>query len=195
MISLSSPVETRAHGWPAAAKLLALCAATLVLFRLEEVATLAACLVLLLLLYALPGKVFFKTGLGRLRMLWPFVTLLVIWHIITADAALGVALALRMIVAVGLANLVTMTTRLSDMMAVIVRLFAPFGRYSRVIGLAMALVIRFTPVLVQKGQGLSSAWRARSPRRPGWRVIVPFLALALDDADHVAEALRARGGL
>ena len=32
MISLTSPVETRAHGWPAGAKLGALCLATLLLF-------------------------------------------------------------------------------------------------------------------------------------------------------------------
>ena len=45
------------------------------------------------------------------------------------------------------------------------------------------------------GTALSLAWRARSRRRAGWRVIVPFMVLALDDADHVAEALRARGGI
>ena len=56
------------------------------------------------------------------------------------------------------------------------------------------MVIRFTPVLAQKGAALAMAWRARSRKRAGWRVIMPFMVLALDDADHVAEALRARGG-
>ena len=44
--------------------------------------------------------------------------------------------------------------------------------------------------LAQIGQ----SWRARSTRRPRWRVLVPATLAALDDADHVAEALRARGG-
>ncbi|PJE28084.1 ABC transporter permease, partial [Pseudooceanicola lipolyticus] len=42
---------------------------------------------------------------------------------------------------------------------------------------------------------LAESWRARSPRRPGLRTILPLAALAIDDAEHVAEALRARGGL
>ena len=41
---------------------------------------------------------------------------------------------------------------------------------------------------------LRESWRARSPRRPGWRILLPATLAALDDADHVAEALRARGG-
>ena len=61
--------------------------------------------------------------------------------------------------------------------------------------LAMALVVRFVPVLAAKGQALAMAWRARSQRPPGWRIIVPFAVTAIDDAEHVAEALRARGGM
>ena len=56
-------------------------------------------------------------------------------------------------------------------------------------------MIRFTPVLAQKGQLLAQSWRARSTKRVGWRMIIPFAVLAIDDAEHVAEALRARGGL
>jgi len=37
-------------------------------------------------------------------------------------------------------------------------------------------------------------WKARSRRGRNWRIILPFAKLALDDADHIAEALRARGG-
>ena len=36
MISLTSPVRTRAHDWPAGAKLAALCGATLGLFFIEN---------------------------------------------------------------------------------------------------------------------------------------------------------------
>ena len=174
MISLTSPVETRAHGWPAGAKLGALCAATLLLFGVEDLVWQIAFCAGMLLLYALPGRAFLKGGLGRLRMLWPFVALILLWHVLTSDAEAGLVIVLRMVTAVGLANLVTMTTKLSDMMAV---------------------VVRFTPVLAAKGQMLSLAWRARSRRRAGWRIVMPFTVLAIDDAEHVAEALRARGGL
>jgi biotin transport system permease protein len=131
-------------------------------------------------------------------MLWPFVALILLWHVLISDAEAGLVIVLRMVTAVGLANLVTMTTKLSDMMALVRWLAAPlrrFGVRTRSLELAVALVVRFTPVLAAKGQMLSLAWRARSRKRPGWRIVMPFTVLAIDDAEHVAEALRARGGL
>ena len=150
------------------------------------------------MLYALPGRRFWVSGLRRLMVLWPFVVLIVMWHFITADLGAGVVIVLRMVTAVALANLVTMTTRLSDMMGVVRWLTAPlrvFGVRTERIELAIALVVRFTPVLAAKGQLLAMAWRARAVRRVGWRIITPFAVLAIDDAEHVAEALRARGGV
>ena len=46
-----------------------------------------------------------------------------------------------------------------------------------------------------RSKSAASTWRARSPRRPGWQILMPVTLLAIDDAEHVAEALRARGGL
>lgn len=197
MISLTSPVKTRAHGWPAAAKLAALCLASVVLFAAPYLwfQLLAASCVLML--YALPGLVFLRHGLRRLWPLWPFAVLVLAWHLLTGAGYDGAVIVLRMITAVALANLVTMTTSLEAMMGVVQRLLHPLAKTGlnlRAIELAAAMVIRFTPVLTQKGAALASAWRARSRRRAGWRVVVPLMVLALDDADHVAEALRARGG-
>lgn len=197
MISLTSPVETRAHHWPAGLKLGLLCLATVVLFWIQNPLVLACCLALTLVAYALPGMLFLRAGLLRLRALWPFVALILLWHVVTEKPALGAALALRLVTAVGLANLVTMTTRLSDMMALIERLATPLARFGLPparLALAMALVVRFVPVLVQKGELLRLSWRARSRRRAGWRIVLPFTVLAIDDAERVAEALRARGG-
>jgi biotin transport system permease protein len=198
MISLTSPVETRAHGWPAGLKLGLLCAATLVLFFVEAVQWHLVFLVSACALYALPGWRFLRVGLGRLRVLWPFVLLILVWHFITADVIAGLVIVLRMITAVALANLVTMTTRLGDMMGVVHWLLTPlrlFGIRTRAVELAMALVVRFTPVLAHKGHLLTLAWKARATRRQGWRIVTPLAVLAIDDAEQVAEALRARGGL
>ena len=62
------------------------------------------------------------------------------------------------------------------------------------LALAIALVVRFIPALTQRLSDISDAFRARSPKRPGWRILVPAVLSALDDADRVADALRARGG-
>ncbi|MFX0546526.1 CbiQ family ECF transporter T component [Roseovarius sp. S1116L3] len=198
MISLTSPVETRAHHWPAGAKLAALCAATMALFAMGSALGHAAAFVGMLALYAAPGAVFFRTGMLRLRVLWPFLAIIVIWHVLTATPGQGAVIALRLLTAVGLANLVTMTTRLSDMIAVVRWLAAPlrrFGVETRALELGIALVIRFTPMLADKGAALRRAWRARSARRPGWRIVTPFALCAIDDAERVADALKARGGV
>lgn len=198
MISLTSPVKTWAHGWPAWAKLLGLCVASVVLFHIQGITGQFAAVAAVLILYALPGWRFFKNGVERLWILWPFVVIVGVFHVLTNDIAAGATILLRMIAAVGLANLVTMTTTLSEMMAVVRWLLRPFRRFgvrSEIFELAAAMVIRFTPVLIDKGAGLSEAWRARSKKRPSWRIVMPLLVTALDDADSVAEALKARGGV
>lgn len=198
MISLTSPIKTRAHGWPAGAKLLMLAVATVALFSARSIPPQLASFALMVTLYLLPGKEFATAGWRAVRIIWPFVVLIAIWHLVTADVAAGTVIVLRMITAVGLANLVTMTTSLTEFIAVIhwaTRPLRRFGLRAEVLEVAIALVIRFTPVLVEKGQGLRMAWQARSNRRAGWRIVLPFTVQALDDADHVAEALRARGGI
>ena len=197
MISLSSPVKTRAHNWPAGMKLAGLCAATIVLFFIENLALHAGILVAVTGVYLSAGALFFKAGLRQLRVLWPFVVIVAIWHIWTGETQQGAVILLRLLSALALANLVTMTTRLSDMIDVVrllTRPLAKLGLNPAALDMAIALVIRLTPVLAQKGRNLTQAWRARSQHKPSWRILLPFTVLALDDADHVAEALRARGG-
>lgn len=198
MISLTSPVRTRAHDWPAAAKLAALVAATVVLASAQGLAFHTGAALVGLALYALPGWTFFTAGLGRLRVLWPFAAVVLLWHLAIRDFEAGLVITLRMVTAVGLANLVTMTTRLTDIMAVVRWLARPFARVGlnmRALEIGIGLVIRMVPVLGQKAGQLTESWRARSARRPHWRVVLPLAVLALEDADRVSEAINARGGL
>lgn len=125
MISLTSPIETRAHGWPAGLKLAALCVVTLILFRMESLWFHMMAFLAVLTLYALPGQSFLRAGLRSLKVLWPFVVLVGIYHLIIRSPVDGLVIILRMLTAVGLANLVTMTTRLSDMIAVVRWLTTP----------------------------------------------------------------------
>ncbi len=198
MISLTSPVRTRAHGWPAGLKLGLLVCATIVLAAADDLVFHVAATVFALGLYAAPGRTFFRGGMARLRVLWPFAAVVLLWHAVTRDVAAGLVITLRMFTAVGLANLVTMTTRLTDIMAVLRWLGTPFERLGlnmKAIEIGIGLVIRMVPVLRAKGDALATSWRARSRRRAGWRLVLPLAILALDDADKVSEALRARGGL
>ncbi|TMV05570.1 energy-coupling factor transporter transmembrane protein EcfT [Ruegeria sediminis] len=198
MLSLTSPVKTRYHRLPAAAKLLALSLATFLLFVIETPVFVVAVLLATALLYAVPGRAFWTEGLRLLRPVVFFVAVVLVWHIVTNDVATGIMICLRLVAAVALANLVTMTTRLEDMLDVVRKLFAPFRRFGLspdVLAFSVALVVRFAPVLLEKGTRLAEAWRARSARRARWNIILPLTLIVLDDADHVSEALRARGGV
>lgn len=198
MISLTSPVKTRAHDWPAGLKLAGLCASTLGLFYISSPYAHLAILLTILAAYAAPGRAFLRSGLRALKVLWPFIVIVGIWQVVIGEIADGLMIVMRMISAVALANLVSMTTRLSDMIAVVSWLSTPLrklGMPTQVLEIAIALVIRMVPVLMGKGTRLTESWRARATRRPSWRLVLPFTLLALDDADHVGDALRARGGL
>jgi biotin transport system permease protein len=197
MLTLTSPVETPLHRLSAPLKLALLAVWTAGLFWLTTPTQLLAALILIAALH-LPGGTIFATHAFRmLRPLLPFIIIVALWHLWTEDIQGGTVVILRMITAVAAANLVTMTTRLQDMMAVVERLSQPLARLGlppRSFALAMALVIRFIPVMAERHGQITDAWRARSAKRPSWRVLLPTVLAALDDADHVAEALRARGG-
>jgi biotin transport system permease protein len=197
MLTLTSPVEIWAHRWSAALKLGAMAVGTTGLFALSTVPLLLGAAAATVALYATGGPRFALAGLRRLVPLWPFVVIVGLWHLWTFDLSSGAIIVLRMLAAVALANFVTMTTRLADMIAVfqwLARPLTPFGLSPRRLALAVALAIRFIPVMLDRLTQITQSWSARSPRRPRWRVVVPATLAALDDADHAAEALRARGG-
>lgn len=198
MLSLASPINTPYHRLPPTPKFAFLCGFTFTVFMTDNPLHLAAAFTLVAALHALPGHRFCLLGLKRLAPVWPFLAVILCWHLATRDYMGGIAVGLRLLAAIALANLVTMTTRLDELVAIVGRLATPFERFGvnrRGLGLAVALVVRFTPVLAQKAGWLLESWRGRSTRRPGWRIVLPIAAIALDDADHVAEALRARGGI
>ena len=196
MLTLTSPVETWMHRRTAGGKLAALCLFTVLLFRMDDPLALAIALAVVLLLATSGGGLFLRMALRLLVPLWPFFAVIGLWHGITGDPAGGAVILLRLAAAVTAANLVTMSTRLSDMIAVLERLARPLSPVlpPRRLAMAIALVIRFIPVLSDRMTTIRAAWMARSARKPGWRILLPATLAALDDAEHVAEALRARGG-
>ena len=197
MLTLTSPVETPFHRLPAGGKLAALALFGLLLFALRGPWWQTGMLGAVILLYLPGGRLFILQGLRMARPLWPFLLVLAAWHLWSGDLLAGLTIALRLIAAVATANLVTMTTRLADMLALIERLCRPLSPLipPRRLALAFALSIRFIPVMGERAALLRQAWRARSPRRPGRHILTPMVIAALDDADHAAEALRARGGV
>ncbi|MEO6299271.1 MAG: energy-coupling factor transporter transmembrane protein EcfT [Paracoccaceae bacterium] len=197
MLTLTSPIQTWAHRIPASVKMAALCLWTALLFHLGTPIPLVSAAATIAALTLSGGMQFAKTSAQMLRPLWPFAVIVALWQLWQHDPQTGVIIILRMVTAVAAANFVTATTRLGDMIDVITTLARPLpivGLKPRLFGLAIALTIRFIPVMLLNLAAIRESWRARSPRRPGWRTFTPMILATLDDADRVAEALRARGG-
>ncbi len=198
MLALTLPYKTWAHRVPAPAKLVALSAFTIALFPQDNPVWLGAALGGVAGLYLTLGTSAARYGVRMLKPLWLMAAIIAGYHVLTADLVGGLNIVLRLLATVALANFITMTTRLDDMVAVVEGLLSPlagFGLNPKLFGLAMAMVVRFTPVLIEKSGHLIESWRSRSRKRPNWRIVIPVCLSALDDADHVAEALRARGGV
>lgn len=198
MLSFESPVQTPWHSIPVGWKLLFVLLSTLVLFILDSVWVQAIALLVCVILYVVGGRNFFIAGVQRLRFIWPFLLVILIWHTLTNTALQGLMIALRLVAILGISNVMTMTSRLSDLLGLIHKGLLPLRRLglnTRPIEIAVALVVRFTPVFIEKGAALSDAWKMRSHKRPGWRIVFPLSLAAIDDAEQVADALKARGGV
>jgi len=189
------PTDTALHRLPAGAKL-----AVLAGFGIAIGAT--SHLLLLAMAFALVWAAYLPLGFAevarlprRLWPLWPFVVVIGGWHLLRGTPEVGLAAILRMLAVFAAATLLLLTTRFDQLLAVfttIMRPFSPLGLPVARIALALAMTVRFVPVLAARAEDLAFAWRARSPRKPRHRLLTPLALAALDEADHAAEALRAR---
>lgn len=195
MISGYLARDTWLHRIPAGAKLAMLAAASMAILPVEDWRILACGLAGVLALYATLGREAF----GRVRMLKPLLPLLLIvliFHGFAGNWDTGAGAVARLLMMVLLADLVTMSTTMQAMMEAltpVLSVLRPLGVDPRKLSLAVSLVVRFVPVLSANWQARTEAWRARTGRRPSWRLVGPFIGETMRMADQVAEALDARG--
>lgn len=184
------------HRLPAPVKLLLLVAGGAMIFPVTDRSLLLVCLAAVLSLYASLRV----EGLRQLLYLRPLLWLLVFFlglHGLAGTWETGLSAVLRLLVMVLAANLVSVTTRMDDMINAIRPVFAPLrwiGLSPQKPALAISLVIRFAPVLLFVYGSLSDAYRARTGRATSWRLIAPLALQAVRMSENVAEALSARGG-
>lgn len=198
MLALTLEARSWLHAVPAGVKMAALALVVVLVLPVTEPAIIAALVAATAAIYATLGPVAIRQGWRLLRPLWLILAIIMAWHLALGEARLGLVICLRILALVALANLVTLTTRLDDMMAVLEWLMTPLARAglrTDRLALVVALALRAIPALRLKAGHLREAWRARATRRPGFQTAVPLVLIALDDATQVADALRARGGL
>lgn len=196
MISLYRPGTSPLHRLPAGAKLVGL--GVLVLAASlwpHTIATALGTLVAVLVLFLLGGQspVVFAKQLWAAKWL---VVILVVTQLLFSTWQAAIIVTARVLAVVLLAALVTLTTRMGDLLDALERGLRPL----RVVGVeparvafVLSLTIAAIPVIAGLAHQVGEAHRARGIR-PGPRAIVTLLVLALRHADDVGDAITARAG-
>ena len=78
---------------------------------------------------------------------------------------------------------------------IILRPLKFFGLSIKDLSLAIALSIRFVSVLFVVWESMNEAFRSKSGRSGGWRLLPPFFIHVLKLTEIIGEALLARGGV
>lgn len=196
MISSYISHQTWLHRLPAGLKLLCLALCTVMLLPLDHWFGLVAPLMLAAVLYATLGHPGLKRLL-RLKSLLPIVLGIGLFQALLTSIDSALLTIFRILVMVMLADLVSITTTMQQMMRSLHPVLRPIrflGVDTQKLSLMVALVIRFVPLLLSLWHAQSEAWRARANRSGGVRLIAPFVRETLRLADHVSEALAARSG-
>ena len=180
-------------------KIVLSCFAAAILFFIKNPLFMLCIFLVLLLNYFLVGGLkFLGLGLYHLKITIPFVFILAIWHLYIDNLDNGVTLIFRLISAFLIANLFLLTSKIHDIILAIHK-YSFYLKIFRInphaVSITIGLFIRSIPILNQRAKNLMLAQSARSTKQSFWRLSVPLALSILDDADHVSEALRARGGI
>ncbi|WP_235928035.1 energy-coupling factor transporter transmembrane component T [Goekera deserti] len=193
---MSSPV----HRARAGLKLAALAALSVLLFAVPTwpvgIGALAGVLVTGLGAARLPARLLWR----QVRPVLPVLVLLLAYYALVSDVATGGVVLLRLLSLVTAAAVVTATTRVGELVAVVEWLCAPLrvlGVRPERVGLVIAMTLRFVPVIAERAARIREAQAARGGSARGIRAwattTVPLLVQVLQLAHTLSEALDARG--
>jgi biotin transport system permease protein len=195
MFALYAPGRSAIHRLGAGLKLGFLFAFGLATAFLHGLLPLTALLAIVLALYALAGLSprFIWRGLAPAFFA---IALFAALQAIFAGWQAGLSTALRTISLVLGASLVTFTTPFADMIDALTfaaRPLSHFGASPAKTGLALALAIRFIPVLMKDYRDIQDARTARGGSRFGALALGPLLIKVLRMSAELSEAIAARG--
>ena len=199
MFTKTSKYSTKLDGVSVQKKIVLSCFTAAILFFIKNPLVMFCIFLVLLLIYFLAGGLkFLGLGLYHLKTTIPFVIILAVWHLYLDNVDKGVTLIFRLISAFLIANLFLLTSKIHDIILAIQKYslyLKIFGINPHAVSITIGLFIRSIPILNQRAKNLMLAQSARSTKRSFWRISVPLALSILDDADHVSDALRARGGI
>ena len=195
MIATFHHAKTPVHRLRPGAKIAAVFIGGTLVFVFAEWRALAVLAGAVLVLYALAR---IPPGLALAQIRPAFLILIAIFalHAIFGEWLFGVFVVARFAVVIMLAALVTLTTRVSEMVAALEIGLGParhIGVDPSRVALAVAMAIRFIPVIATEAAAIREAQAARGLHRSFVAILVPLVIRSLRMADGVAEALDARG--
>jgi biotin transport system permease protein len=180
---------------PAGLKLAALAVGAILLSLYpHDPLSIAVSLLIVVGLYGVSGLPFRVLLAETWRLRWIVLVLAAALLVFVSPVAAWISTG-RVVAVLLLASLLTLTTRMSDLLAVLHRLLQPlrrFGADPEVVALTISLTLTTIPVIAGFAARVREAEQARDVRL-GVRTVVPLLVLALKHADEVGDALAARG--
>ena len=195
MLSLYVPGRSPVHRLPAGAKLLALAVGSSALFVVPGIPVHSVELLTVLALFRI-ARLPWREVLDQLRPALVFLVPIFLFHAFVTDWVLGLETVLRILVLLLLAVIVTLTTKLSDMIEVLEKIMRPLrfaGINPAKVGMMLSMVIRLIPLMMRQAGEILEAQRARGLDRNAIALLVPLLIKALKMADDLSDAMDARG--
>ncbi|NLS17862.1 energy-coupling factor transporter transmembrane protein EcfT [Rhizobium sp. P40RR-XXII] len=196
MQTLHVDVDTWLHRLSPRVKLLALAALGILLFLTNSIAVLACA-------NLIGAGLYFSTGLPipsalmRLRPILISIAVLAIFAALVGPLQAAIVTALRLTALALFAATVTATTSMAAFIDEITALAMPLEKLGLLkaadIGLAIGLVIRFVPEILDRYRAIREAHEARGIKIRLATTLAPLIILTLRDADNIAAAIDARG--
>ena len=138
-----------------------------------------------------------KETLSRLRPVMLTITVIALFSFVFASPLEATISLFRLTALTLLATAITASVSISQFMDEITLAAGPLERLGLLkaadIGLAVGLVVRFVPEIVNRYHAVRDAHRARGLPVRMATIIVPLVIMTLKDADAIADAIDARG--
>jgi biotin transport system permease protein len=196
MLSLYVPGTSPVHRSPAGLKLAVLAVLGVGMFATARLELVAAALLLVLVSALWVARLPRRALTSQVRPVWIWLVALFGFHLLVTGPLVGAVAVLRLLTLVIAAAVVTATTRVTELVAVVEWLTSPlrvFGVRPARIGLVIAMTLRFIPLVADRAARIREAQAARGGERVRLAMVVPLLVQVLRMATTVGEALDARG--
>ena len=194
MIGLYSPGRSLIHRAPTLLKLFLLSVGVVVVGVLQQPWQLGIAALVVLALFVI-ARIPPRAAVAQIApILWMLVIAVPIQGLLAGWLVAGL-MAGRLMTAVALAALFTLTTTVTAVLEAFQRMLRPFGRWIDAdrVGLLVAPTIRCIPLVAQIVTEVLEARRARGTRGSVMALAVPVVVRSLYAADALGEALVARG--